>query len=159
MVCGITQTNRDTARSMNHWKRRFGNGSRCSMRRTAIGFRRTHWRKLFLTSRRRTPRRTHASCTCPARYRATTANRVRGRKRDHDYRTYHSGCALRPGIRHRGRAQVALITIAMLQHSVTFDRMVVIKSKLSGYYFKDFGIWTSRADEAVMFPSEWLARA
>ena len=46
----------------------------------------------------------------------------------------------------------------MLQHSVTFDRMVVIKSKLSGYYFKDFGIWTSRADEAVMFPSEWLAR-
>jgi hypothetical protein len=37
--------------------------------------------------------------------------------------------------------------------------MVVIKSKLSGYYFHDFGVWTPDPLHAVTFPNEWDARS
>jgi len=40
-----------------------------------------------------------------------------------------------------------------------FSFMVVLRSKLSGYYFKDFGIWTSNPADARAFDSEWSARA
>lgn len=36
--------------------------------------------------------------------------------------------------------------------------MVVIVSKLSGYYFKGFGDWTSDPLQAESFPDEWDAR-
>jgi hypothetical protein len=36
--------------------------------------------------------------------------------------------------------------------------MTVLKSKLSGYYFKDFGVWTSDPSEASSFGDEWDAR-
>ena len=36
--------------------------------------------------------------------------------------------------------------------------MAVLKSKLSGYYFKDFGEWTSNPLEALKFATEWIAR-
>jgi len=37
--------------------------------------------------------------------------------------------------------------------------MIAIRSKLSGYYFKDFGIWTSNPADAKFFDNEWSARA
>jgi hypothetical protein len=36
--------------------------------------------------------------------------------------------------------------------------MVVLKSKLSGYYFADFGIWTPHVLQAATFVNEWDAR-
>jgi hypothetical protein len=36
--------------------------------------------------------------------------------------------------------------------------MTVLKSKLSGYYFKDFGVWTSDPRDASTFTNEWVAR-
>jgi len=36
--------------------------------------------------------------------------------------------------------------------------MIVLKSKLSGYYFKDFGVWTSDPLDASTFTNEWIAR-
>ena len=36
--------------------------------------------------------------------------------------------------------------------------MIVLKSKLSGYYFKAFGVWTSDPLDASAFPDEWSAR-
>lgn len=36
--------------------------------------------------------------------------------------------------------------------------MIVLKSKLSGYYFKDFGVWTSDPLDAFKFTSESAAR-
>ena len=36
--------------------------------------------------------------------------------------------------------------------------MIVLKSRLSGYYFKDFGAWTSDPLDARAFASESLAR-
>src|SRR5215204_4786321 len=36
--------------------------------------------------------------------------------------------------------------------------MTVLKSKLSGFYFKAFGVWTSDPLDALAFPDEWLAR-
>jgi len=36
---------------------------------------------------------------------------------------------------------------------------VVLKSKLSGYYFNDFGVWTSSLVDAKYFSNEWVARA
>lgn len=36
--------------------------------------------------------------------------------------------------------------------------MVVLKSKLSGYYFKDFGAWTPDPRQAAGFSDEWDAR-
>jgi len=37
--------------------------------------------------------------------------------------------------------------------------MVVLKSKLSGYFFKDFGVWTSSPADAKSFSNEWIARS
>jgi hypothetical protein len=37
--------------------------------------------------------------------------------------------------------------------------MVVLKSKLSGYYFRDFGVWTVELAKAATFANEWVARA
>jgi len=37
--------------------------------------------------------------------------------------------------------------------------MVVLRSKLSSYYFKDFGVWTSSLVDAKSFCNEWVARA
>lgn len=42
--------------------------------------------------------------------------------------------------------------------SVPCCTMIVLKSKLSGYYFKDFGDWTPLACEGFGFPDEWAAR-
>lgn len=36
--------------------------------------------------------------------------------------------------------------------------MTVLKSKLSGYYFKDFGVWTSDPLAALAFTDEGTAR-
>jgi hypothetical protein len=36
--------------------------------------------------------------------------------------------------------------------------MAFIKSKLSGYYFKQFGVWTSDPLDALPFTNEWSAR-
>lgn len=36
--------------------------------------------------------------------------------------------------------------------------MVVLKSKLSRYYFKDFGVWTLSPADAKSFRNEWIAR-
>jgi len=37
--------------------------------------------------------------------------------------------------------------------------VVVLRSKLSGYYFKDFGVWTASLAKARPFSSEWVARS
>jgi hypothetical protein len=37
--------------------------------------------------------------------------------------------------------------------------MVVLKSRLSGYYFKDFGAWTPDPFKAKAFNNEWCARS
>jgi len=37
--------------------------------------------------------------------------------------------------------------------------MIVLKSKISGYYFKRFGVWTSYEQDAFTFPDEGVARA
>lgn len=37
--------------------------------------------------------------------------------------------------------------------------MVVLRSKLSGYYFKEFGVWTSHVLQAMTFSNEAEARA
>jgi hypothetical protein len=37
--------------------------------------------------------------------------------------------------------------------------MVVLRSKLSGFYFKDFGAWTPEVQDAKTFSDEWAARA
>ena len=36
--------------------------------------------------------------------------------------------------------------------------MKVLKSKLSGYYFKGFGVWTTDPLDAFTFTNEWVAR-
>lgn len=36
--------------------------------------------------------------------------------------------------------------------------MVFIKSKISGYYFRDIGVWTSDTADAFTFANEWVAR-
>ena len=36
--------------------------------------------------------------------------------------------------------------------------MDVLKSKLSGYYFKEFGVWVKDPHEARVFSTEWTAR-
>jgi hypothetical protein len=36
--------------------------------------------------------------------------------------------------------------------------MIVLKSKISGYYFKRFGVWTSHAQDAFAFPDKGFAR-
>jgi hypothetical protein len=36
--------------------------------------------------------------------------------------------------------------------------MIVLKSKISGYYFKRFGVWTSHAQDAFTFPDKGFAR-
>jgi hypothetical protein len=38
------------------------------------------------------------------------------------------------------------------------SNMVVLKSKLSGFYFKTFGSWSANAADAMSFPDEWVAR-
>ena len=37
--------------------------------------------------------------------------------------------------------------------------MVVLRSKLSGFYFKDFGAWTPDPIKGKAFDNEWVARA
>ena len=37
--------------------------------------------------------------------------------------------------------------------------MVLLQSKLSGYYFKSFGVWASDPLDAMSFTDEWRARA
>lgn len=37
--------------------------------------------------------------------------------------------------------------------------MVLLRSKLSGYYFKSSGVWTADQSDAATFADEWLARA
>ena len=36
--------------------------------------------------------------------------------------------------------------------------MILLKSKLSGFYFKDFGIWVTSPAEAQQFANQWEAR-
>jgi hypothetical protein len=36
--------------------------------------------------------------------------------------------------------------------------MNTLRSKLSGFYFKEFGVWVRDPDEAMHFPDEWEAR-
>ena len=36
--------------------------------------------------------------------------------------------------------------------------MVVLKSKLSGFYWKEFGVWTRDPQQATSFIDEWHAR-
>jgi hypothetical protein len=36
--------------------------------------------------------------------------------------------------------------------------MTLLKSKLSGLYFKNFGVWVHDPDEAHPFGDEWTAR-
>jgi hypothetical protein len=36
--------------------------------------------------------------------------------------------------------------------------MIILQSRLSGMYFKDFGLWVARATEALHFESTELAR-
>jgi hypothetical protein len=36
--------------------------------------------------------------------------------------------------------------------------MTVLRSKLSGYYFKYFGVWTADPLDALPFQNEWAAR-
>ena len=36
--------------------------------------------------------------------------------------------------------------------------MNTLRSKLSGYYLKECGVWVRDPDEAMRFPDEWAAR-
>ena len=37
--------------------------------------------------------------------------------------------------------------------------MILLKSKLSGFYFKEFGVWVRDPAQAHPFADEWSARA